>query len=180
MMESGHPMTLSEATEWFKFIGAIGGVGAIVWGVAKAVWSLLYKDRPFVTLTPEPQGRGVRLRISNPLPEDLIISSIDLQPRGWLAAAAADNPRDAIYALITMHEREPLHRVYMIAAKDHLELALVRSNECPDTGKANLTIRWHTTTEPWKPLLAVRKTLSLARFDQIYSASERLANPEGN
>jgi hypothetical protein len=171
-------MTLSEAAEWFKLIGAIGGVGAIVWGTAKAVWSFLYKDRPFVTLTPEPQGRGVRLRIFNPLEEEVVISSIRFEPEGWLATAEAENPRDAIYAIISMETREPLQRVYIISAKNHLDLSLVRADQCPEAGNVRLKIQWHTTTERRKPLLTIRETISLARFEQIYGVSLRRADPE--
>jgi hypothetical protein len=41
-------MTVSETGEWFKLIGALGGVGAIVWGIAKATWIWLYGNRPFL------------------------------------------------------------------------------------------------------------------------------------
>jgi hypothetical protein len=166
-------VSAAELGEWFKLAGTIGGVGALIWGIGRAIWGWLFNDRPYVALAPASHGNGVALRIANPLSEEIIISAPVFRPSEYITTAAENDARDALFAIVVMEtDREFGRPNYLVPPKGDIRLAVVRSSQCPETGKVKVRIDWRTTTERYRPRIPIRTTISIKTLHDLYAISE--------
>jgi hypothetical protein len=163
---------ISEAVEWLKLAGSIGGLAASGF----LVYDRVYRLRPIVYL--QPHENHVHLKIKNTADEALVIDEIDIFPK-VLAIVVKEHGEDFLSrvdaSVDAMYGDEPEGGTFSVLRPlEERSFRLVVLKDCDDLKeheRIRIRCNWRTTRRPWPFTRSVSVTTTPKDFRSYLIAS---------
>jgi len=155
--------------EVWEFVKALGSLGGL-FSAGKIIADWAFRDLPLIFLRKDPGSdqapRGIALVVRNVAKQDIVIHSIEVNPR-YVAPIARDATRHVVAAAMDC----PFNATVPAESVRPFSLIRIPKNaDTPEQTEMVITVGWRFTGSSWLPRPKRRLRLTIQQYNDLQQA----------